>query len=177
MSCGIGVSVLRSEDIRHLQGRGEFLADITLPGLQDVAFLRSPVAHARIRGIEPAAGSERRVFTAADFENIKPIRAVAGAAGFKASDYPALAVDKVRFVGEPVAMCLAATRAQAEDLAQDVFLDLAELPAVVDMEAALVAGAPRVHDHWPDNLVLEQSIEGGNVAAAKAAATHTVTRH
>ncbi len=65
MSCGIGVSVLRSEDTRHLEGRGEFLADITWPGLQDVAFLRSPVAHARIRGIEPAAGSQSRVFTAA----------------------------------------------------------------------------------------------------------------
>jgi carbon-monoxide dehydrogenase large subunit len=177
VSCGIGVSVLRSEDTRHLHGRGEFLADITLPGLQDVAFLRSPVAHARIRGIEPPAGSQGRVFTAADFENIKPIRAVAGAAGFKASDYPALAVDKVRFVGEPVAMCVAATRARAEDLAQDVFLDLAELPAVVDMEAALVAGAPRVHDHWPDNLVVEQSIDGGDIAAARAAATHSVTRH
>ena len=140
MSCGIGASILRNEDDRHLHGRGEFLADIVLPDLQEVAFLRSPFAHARILGIESPGEAVSTVFTSADFDNIKPIRAIAGASGFKASDYPALAIDKVRFVGEPVAMCIAPSRAQAEDLAQDIFLDLDELTAVVDMEQALDAG-------------------------------------
>ena len=163
MSFGIGASIPRNEDARHLDGRAQFLADIPLPGLHDVAFVRSPVAHAWIRGIDPPAGLDDRVFTAAHFDNIKPIRAVSGASGFKVSDYPALAVDKVRFVGEPVAMCLASTRARAEDLAQDVFLDLDDLTPVVDMEQALDEGAPRVHDHWADNLVLEHEINGGDI--------------
>ena len=177
MSCGIGASILRNEDDRHLHGRGEFLADIVLPDLQEVAFLRSPFAHARILGIESPGEAVSTVFTSADFDNIKPIRAIAGASGFKASDYPALAIDKVRFVGEPVAMCIAPSRAQAEDLAQDIFLDLDELTAVVDMEQALDADAIRVHDHWDDNLYLETKINEGDIAVAKAAASITVTRH
>ena len=121
---GIGASLLRKEDDRFLRGRGEFLADITIPGMQDVAFLRSPFAHARIRDIKIPASTKRRVFTSADLAGVKPIRAVSALAGFKAADYPPLAVNKVRFAGEPIAMCVAPTRALAEDLAQEINLQL-----------------------------------------------------
>ncbi len=77
MSRGIGARLPRNEDLRHLLGRGEFIADIAMPDLHDVAFLRSPVAHARILGIEPPADSRARVFTSADFDTLKPIRSVA----------------------------------------------------------------------------------------------------
>ena len=115
---GIGARVLRNEDDRFLNGRGQFLGDIHVPGCQEVCFLRSPVAHARIISIEIPEDAQGRVFTAEHFTTIKPIRAVGAAPGFNSSDYPPLSVGKVRFAGEPVAICMAPTRAEAEDLAQ-----------------------------------------------------------
>ena len=90
---------------------------------------------------------------------VKPIRAVSGLRGFKVSEQPALATDKVRFVGELVAMCVAPTRAQAEDIAGSVTLDLEELPAVHDMLAARNPGSELVHDHWADNVFLETFVD------------------
>ena len=78
---GVGASLLRREDDRHLRGRGEFVADIRLPGTQEVVFLRSPHAHARIRGIAVPPEARGRVFTAADLPRIKPIRIVTQATG------------------------------------------------------------------------------------------------
>src|SRR5262245_26483515 len=128
-SQGVGARVARKEDDRLVRGRGEFVADIRLAGMKDVAFVRSPLAHARIRGICQRASA----FTAADLVGVKPIRAVSGLRGFKVSEQPPLATDKVRHVGELVAMCMAATRADAEDLAASATLELEELPAVYDM--------------------------------------------
>src|SRR5215471_9917895 len=73
---GVGASLLRKEDERHLHGRGEFVADVKLPGTQEVAFVRSPHAHARIRSISVPPEGRDRVFTAADLPQIKPIRVV-----------------------------------------------------------------------------------------------------
>jgi len=173
-SKGIGGRVLRNEDARLVSGRGQFLGDIAMPGLRDVAFLRSPVAHARIAGIEIPDDIRASVYTAVDFEGIAPIRATAGVPGFKSSDYPALATGKVRFVGEPVALCVAPSRAEAEDIAQQIFVDYDELPAVVDMDAALEPGAATVHDDWGGNLVCELKIDQGDLAEAEAAAAHRV---
>ncbi|MHC2534695.1 CO/xanthine dehydrogenase Mo-binding subunit [Bradyrhizobium diazoefficiens] len=130
---GVGVRLPRKEDDRLMRGRGQFVADIRLSGLQDVAFVRSPLAHARIRAIHVPERHRGSVFTAADLVGIKPIRAVSGLPGFKISEQPVLATGKVRQVGELVAMCLAPTRAEAEDIAASVTLDLEELPAVYDM--------------------------------------------
>ncbi|MBV9378177.1 MAG: xanthine dehydrogenase family protein molybdopterin-binding subunit, partial [Alphaproteobacteria bacterium] len=113
---GIGASLPRKEDDRFLRGRGEFVADIRLPGTVEIAFLRSPLAHAVIRRIEKPAGSEDRVFAHADLTGVAPIRAVAGLPGVKPSEQPVLAAGKVRYVGELVAMCVGETRADAEDL-------------------------------------------------------------
>ena len=116
-SWGVGASLLRSEDERHLHGRGEFVSDIKLPGTMEVAFVRSPHAHARIRGITAPPEGKGRVFTAADLPRIQPIRVVTQAAGAKAPAWPPLATDKVRFVGEAIAACIAPSRGEAEDLA------------------------------------------------------------
>ena len=152
---GIGVSLLRKEDDRFLRGRGEFVADIRLPGMVEIAFLRSPLAHARLCGIEKPAGREDRVFSHADLVGVAPIRAVAGLPGFKVSEQPVLATGKVRHVGEMIAMCVAETRAEAEDLAAEIAVDFDELPVVSDMLAARRSDAPLVHQAWGDNVALE----------------------
>ena len=156
---GVGARMLRKEDDRFMRGRGQYVADIRLAGLQDIAFVRSPLAHARIKAIHVPERYRDVVFTAADLDGIKPIRAVSGLPGFKISEQPILATGKVRHVGELVAMCVAPTRAEAEDIAASVTLDLEELPAIHDMLAAREPGAALVHEHWGDNVFLESSFE------------------
>jgi aerobic carbon-monoxide dehydrogenase large subunit len=156
---GVGARLLRKEDDRLMRGRGQFVADIRLAGLQDVAFVRSPLAHARIRSITVPERFRGAVFTAADLSDVKPIRAVSGLPGFKISEQPVLATGKVRHVGELVAMCVAPTRAEAEDIAASVTLDLDELPAIHDMLQARQADAALVHEHWGDNVFLESAFE------------------
>ena len=156
---GVGARLIRKEDDRLMRGRGQFVADIRLPGMKDVAFVRSPVAHARIRGISIPAEHRDAAFTASDLVGVKPIRAVSGLRGFKASEQPPLATDKVRYVGELIAMCVGATRAEAEDIAQSVALDLAELPAVHEMLEARDTGVALVHEHWGDNVFLETFVD------------------
>src|SRR5256885_8493202 len=91
---GVGASLLRKEDDRHLRGRGEFVSDIRLPGTQHVVFVRSPHAHARIRSIIVAPEAKGRVFTAADLPEMQPIRIVSHATGIKSPAWPPLATDK-----------------------------------------------------------------------------------
>ncbi len=157
---GVGASVLRKEDKRLMAGRGQFVGDIRLTGMWDVAFARSPVAHGTLKNIEKPAGREAAVFTMDDLAGVKPIRAVSSLPGFKPSDQWPLARGKVRQVGELIAACIAPTRAQAEDLAQDVFADIDELPAVVDMLKARTAPPALVHDEWGDNIFLESLVDG-----------------
>jgi carbon-monoxide dehydrogenase large subunit len=166
---GIGASVLRREDDRLLRGRGQFVGDIKLAGLKDVAFVRSPLAHAKVHAVHvPEAERGRRIFAAADLDGVKPIVAITALAGFKVSEQPVLATDKVRQVGELVAMCVGDTRAQAEDLAAMVDLDLEELPAVHDMVQALEPDAPLLHEHWGDNVFLESAMDVNIEAALDA---------
>jgi carbon-monoxide dehydrogenase large subunit len=172
---GIGARLPRKEDDRYLRGQGEFVGDIRLPRMQEVAFLRSPVAHARIRSIEIPSALRHCVFIADDLVGVHAIRADTTLAGFKSSLQPVLAVDKVRHVGEPVAMCIARTCAEAEDIASKIEVDFAPLPAVHDMLAARQAGAPLVHDGWGDNLFLTTDIDV-DFAALKAKAAVAVVR-
>jgi carbon-monoxide dehydrogenase large subunit len=167
---GIGASVLRKEDERYLRGRGEFVADIRLAGMLELCFLRSPLAHARIGAIRKPAGAEGRVFTAADLAGVRPIIANSALPGFKPSAQPVLAEDKVRHVGEPIAVCVAATRAEAEDLAATVAIDFEELPVVSDMLAARVPGGALVHEAWGDNVFLETRVDIGDAAVRDTAA-------
>ena len=173
---GVGASLRRKEDARYLTGRGEFVADIRLPGMLDVAFVRSPVAHGRLGGVTKPAGHEAQVFTMDDLVGVKPIRAVSALPGFKPSDQWPLARDKVRQVGELIVMCVAPTRAQAEDLAAQVEVDIDDLPAVVDMLAARSAHPPAlVHDEWGDNLFLHTNVRG-DLDAIQASAPIVVRR-
>ncbi len=165
---GVGASLPRKEDDRLMRGRGQYVGDLRLPGLQDVAFVRSPMAHARIRAIHVPEACRDRVFTAADLDGVLPIRAVSGLPGFKVSEQPVLATGKVRQVGELVAMCVAPTRAEAEDIAASVVLDLEELPAIHDMLAAREPGSALVHEHWGDNVFLETLVDVGIESALDA---------
>ncbi|MFG1347712.1 xanthine dehydrogenase family protein molybdopterin-binding subunit [Xanthobacter autotrophicus DSM 431] len=165
---GVGARLPRKEDDRLMRGRGQFIADIRMAGMLDVAFVRSPLAHARIRAIHVPEDLKGSVFTAADLDGVKPIRAVSGLPGFKVSEQPVLATGKVRQVGELVALCVAPTRAEAEDMAARVVLDLDELPALHDMLEARKPGAPLVHEHWGDNVFLESLVDIDIAAAFDA---------
>ncbi|MFZ5681500.1 MAG: xanthine dehydrogenase family protein molybdopterin-binding subunit [Bradyrhizobiaceae bacterium] len=165
---GVGASLLRKEDDRFLRGRGQYVGDLKLPGLKDVAFVRSPLAHAKMRGVRIPPEFQDRVFTASDLTDVKPIVAASGLPGFKYSEQPLLAHEKVRQVGELVAMCIGNTRAEAEDIAAAVELDLDELPVVSEMLTARRPGAPLVHDHWGDNVFLETYIDVNMEAAYDA---------
>ncbi|ATI43889.1 carbon monoxide dehydrogenase (plasmid) [Pacificitalea manganoxidans] len=166
---GVGASLPRLEDDRLLEGRGRFVGDIRLPGMLDVAFLRSPVAHADITGIATPEGAAHQVFTAADLTGVQGIRADSGLPGFRSSIQPVLASDRIRHVGEPIAACVAATRAQAEDIADSIALDYDTLPAVHDMLKARDADAPVLHPGWPENVFLESGVETGFDAATEGA--------
>jgi carbon-monoxide dehydrogenase large subunit len=165
---GVGARLPRKEDDRLMRGRGQFVGDIRLPGMQDIAFVRSPLAHAIIRGITIPPQYRDRVFIADDLAGVQPIRAVSGLPGFKVSVQPPLATGKVRQVGELIAMCVAPTRAEAEDIAASVVLDLEELPAVHDMLLARAPGSALVHEHWGDNIFLETAVDIGIEAAFDA---------
>src|SRR5215467_606130 len=173
---GVGASLLRREDERHLHGRGEFVSDIKLPGTRDVAFLRSSHAHARIRSIAVPPEAVGSVFTATDLPQIAPVRVVTQAIGAKSPAWPPLATDKVRYVGEAIAACVALTRGEAEDLAASVTVDYEVLGAVVDPLRNMRGSPVLVHEHWGDNLYLERTIEGGDIEGAADAAEITVTR-
>ena len=133
---GVGARVLRKEDDRLMRGRGRFVADLRFCRHQRCR-VRAQSSRARAAARHNGSRGKRSpVFAHHDLDGVKPIRALSGLRGFKPSEQTVLASDKVRYVGEPVAMCVAPSRAQAEDIAGTIALDLAELPAVHDMLAA-----------------------------------------
>lgn len=156
---GIGARVLRKEDERHLRGQGRFVGDVAMPGMQDVAFLRSPIAHARVRAVEKPDGAD--VLVASDFVGMKPIVTRSAIPGYRVSSYPPVADRKVRFVGDILAVAVAPTRAQAEDLCEQVLPDLEELPPIVNVYQGRATGAALLHEEWGDNLFLETSFDSG----------------
>jgi aerobic carbon-monoxide dehydrogenase large subunit len=165
---GVGARLARKEDRRFLLGQGEYVANLRLAGMLEVAFVRSPMAHAKLLQItKPPQGW---VFTAEDLAGVQPIRAVSALKGFKPSEQPVLARDKVRQVGELVAMCAALTRAEAEDLADQVEPHLEELPAVVDMIEARTHPPALVHEDWGDNVFLESLVDDDLTGIRKQAA-------
>ncbi len=167
---GIGARLSRKEDQRYLTGGGRFVGDITLHGMLEVAFLRSSFAHARIADIRVPPEIRDRVFIAEDLVGVEGIVADTALAGFKSSVQPVLATAKVRHVGEPIAMCVAATRAEAEDMASLVEVDFEDAARNHRHVGRAQTGRGLVHEHWGDNLFLTTSIEVDfEAAAAKAA--------
>src|SRR5262249_27656282 len=172
---GVGRRLLRKEDERFLHGRGQYVSDIALPGMLHAAFLRSPHAHARIKGVRKPHGAEARVFFAADLDGVKPIRSSPNFPGFKGADFPVLAIGKVRYAGEAVAMAGAESPAAAEALLREIEVEYEPLEAVIDMKRAVEPGSPRVHDEWNDNVFCEARFDVRDMDAAIKAAKHVVT--
>jgi aerobic carbon-monoxide dehydrogenase large subunit len=166
---GIGARVRRKEDSRFLRGRGNYVSDMVLPGQSEVAFLRSPIAHGRIRRIAKPPDSEGRVFVRSDLNDVAAIVAPTTVPGYKLSEWHPLAHDKVRFVGEAIAMCVAPTRAEAEDLTEEIEVEFDELPVLVNALAARVAENIRVHEQWSDNSFLTLNLDNRFEANAKGA--------
>ena len=172
----VGASVKRVEDERFLLGLGNYTDDIQLPGTLHLAFVRSPHAHARIRGIDASAALAlpgiRRVLTGADLEGrVKPMGMPLRAEQFpldvyKYAPWPCLPSTKVRHVGEPVAAVVAESRYLAEDGAEHIEVDYEPLAANVDPEQALAPGAPIVHEAMGDNLTMQVERSWGDVGAA-----------
>lgn len=177
METFIGQPVKRREDDRFLKGAGKYTDDIKLPGMTHSAFVRSPYAHARIVSIDTtkakAAEGVVAVYTAADG---------CGAFGvpcgwqvdFKNGDtmrepqHPLLAKDKIKHVGEAVAIVIAETQELARDAAELVAVDYEGLPAVTCPKKAMEPGAPKVHDEWEDNASFDWCI-GNDRAEVEAA--------
>lgn len=174
-STGIGASVPRKEDKRHLHGRSTFVGDLSFPRMLDVAFVRSPVAHAIIKDAEIDAEDRARVFTSADLDGISPIVAEGTIPGYTTTEYPVMAKGKANFVGQILAACLGPSRAEAEDLAERVFFDYDELAAVTDAIAATAPGAPTIHPELTANI-FHQMEQGQDFAEVRASAPVRLTR-
>ena len=155
----LGTEVRRVEDRELLLGEGTFVDNLDSAGVAHAVFVRSPFAHAVITGIDTAEAAAAEgvlaVYTADDLGR-EPLSGFADVN--KQAPRSALAVDKVRYVGDPVALVVAETRAQAVDAAELVDIDYDDLPAVVDMEDALADGAP-----------LQFEAMGSNIATFRAA--------
>ncbi len=174
----IGQAVPRREDRRLLTGTGEFLDDVLVAGALHVAFLRSPVAHARLRGADTAAAAAAPGVTAvitADDLDAGPLLPPLHNPEAIPTPRPLLADGAVRFAGEPVAAVVAADPYAAEDACELIVLDLDPLPPVAGAEAALADGAPVV-DGYPGNVLYESRLEAGDVDAAFARAAAVVER-
>ena len=165
----IGARLLRKEDARHLDGRGMFIADIKMPGLQDIAFVRSQHAHAKVRLVTKPADAIANVFTLDDIGPLHILEAGPELAAHRHSPYPALADGRVRYAGQTIAACMQPTRAQAEDLADRVSVEMEALPAVVDCIAAMRPGSPRVFDSWADNAFIASTVNEGSPASLVSA--------
>jgi carbon-monoxide dehydrogenase large subunit len=165
----IGASLLRKEDARYLFGHGMYIADVHVPGVQDVAFVRSPMANARILQVNKPADAARRVFTLADIGPINVLEAGPELSAHRHSPYPPLADGRVRYVGQTIAACMMPTRAQAEDVAAQVQVELDELSAVVDVVAAMRPDSPRVFDEWPSNAYISTTVTEGDPQQLAAA--------
>jgi aerobic carbon-monoxide dehydrogenase large subunit len=181
----VGASVMRVEDPRILSGRGHYIDDVVLPGMLHATFLRSPYPHARVRRIDATAARASpgvvAVYTGDEIQTMsQPI--VAGSAigmhmmpGLKSPTFHALATDKVRFVGDPLAIVIADSRALAEDACELIEVDYDPLPPVVTWQQALEGSRPPVFDELGDNVIAESSAVFGDIDAAFADADRVVT--
>ncbi len=148
-----GRSITRLEDARLVTGRGRYVDDLIVPGCRAAAILRSPHAHTRILRIDTAAAQRRTdvdaILTGADFVRLTdPLPVVVPGA----PPYYPIAIDRARFVGEPVAVVVAADRYRAEDALEAIEVEYEPLPATVDPEQTTRPGAPVLHASHPDNV-------------------------
>ena len=181
-----GQRIKRNEDPRLLTGQALFVDDVNLPEMGHVAFVRSPHAHARIVNIDTAnaleCGGVIAIYTAEDLGDYwqhgpllvppPPIERC----DFNERTQVPLAKGKVHHLGEPVVMVVAESRYLAEDAVEEILVEYDPLPVEMDLEAALLEDAPRVHDDLPGNLAAHVIQEKGNYQQAKAEAALVVDR-
>jgi len=162
----VGRSIRRLEDPVLVRGDGRFTGD--LKAANWLRFVRSPLASGRIVQVSRPEGAD--VFTCAELVEVKPIRPLLHKFNYVPISQPVLARDVVRFVGEPIAAVVAATQEQAEDLADRVEVEIEPMRAVVGMQDAIAAGAPRVHGEAADNVAVDANFKtpGFDVAMASA---------
>src|SRR6476646_9992126 len=164
----VGQRVKRREDPRLIQGRGTYVDDIALVSMQHLAFKRSDVAHGRIRSIDTSAAEAMEgveaVFTGAQIaEFLAPMPI---GTPFPSPDHRAVAVDTVRYGGEPVAVVVASDRYVARDAADAIVVSYDTLPAVVDVETAMTGKPTVIHPAFPNNLAVALVPSGTGVSAS-----------
>ncbi len=172
-----GASVKRREDSRMMTGRAEYTDDVRLTHTLHMCIVRSPYAHARIKSIDTSAAKSMpgvvAVYTGEDLKDDLgqvPCAWLIPDCNLKVPEYRAVAIDKVRFVGDQVAVVVAEDRYQAEDAADAVSVDYEPLDVVTNQEDALQDGAPQLYDDVPNNLAFQWKIGGGDFDAAFASA-------
>jgi aerobic carbon-monoxide dehydrogenase large subunit len=159
-----GAGIKRKEDPRYLTGRGQFTDDVKVAGVTHACFVRSPVAHARIRSIDVSRAKAHpgvvEVFTGKQLRDggVQGLPTGWLLPDIKLTDRPAIAIDTVRYVGEAVAVVVAENAYAAKDAAELVDVDYDMLPAVADTEQAAAAGAPQLHENAPGNVCFRWSL-------------------
>jgi aerobic carbon-monoxide dehydrogenase large subunit len=176
----IGRSVPRPNLARLLEGRGQYVSDMTLPRMGHVVYVRSPYAHAKILSIDSTAARAMpgvmAIVTGPELAKVCTpwVGVLSHLKGLKSSPQHAMAIDRACWQGEAVAAVIASSRALAEDAAEQVMVDYDPLPAVVDMRTALDASTPVIHADLGDNLAFERKLDAGAVDAAFADADHVI---
>ena len=168
-----GSGIRRREDPRLITGRASYTDDITLPGMAYAAILRSPYAHANITSIDTSEAACQpgvlAVYTGADIEghlNPIPCAWLIPDSNLITPDHPAIAKDKVRYVGDAVAVVVAESRYQAEDALEHIDVDYEPLDATINPKASTQDGAPQVHDDVPNNIAFKWTVAGGEIDEA-----------
>jgi carbon-monoxide dehydrogenase large subunit len=163
----VGKRIRRREDPRLITGTATYVEDIQMPGMHFAVIVRSPHAAANIRSIDTKKAAASKgvlaVFTGKDTEAVGPVPCGASLPDLRVPHHHILAMDRVYFVGHPVAVVVATDRYLARDAADLVEVDYETLPAVADPEKALAPGAPPVHPQWPDNTAFNFHQENGEV--------------
>ncbi|MGA9882427.1 MAG: xanthine dehydrogenase family protein molybdopterin-binding subunit [Candidatus Acidiferrales bacterium] len=170
----VGKRLRRREDPRLITGAATYVDDIQMEGMQYAAIVRSPHAAAKILSINSKAAEKApgvmAVFKGKDTEKVGAVPCGASLPGLRVPHHNVLALDRVYFVGHPVAVVVAQDRYMAEDAAELVEVNYEPLPAVADPEKALAPNAPAVHPEWPDNTSFTFHQDGGDVDKAFAEA-------
>jgi aerobic carbon-monoxide dehydrogenase large subunit len=181
---GIGARVARKEDKRFLTGKGRYTDDMSVPGMKYAYFVRSPHAHAKIKGLNTAAALDMpgviAVLNGQQMQDDGIGNLICGwmihskdGSPMNMGPWRPIAIDTVRYVGDAVAVVIADSVAEARDAAEKVEVDYEVLGAVTEAVDALKAGAPQVHDNAPGNLIYDWEIgDGGATDAAIASAAH-----
>jgi carbon-monoxide dehydrogenase large subunit len=167
----VGKRLKRKEDPRLIQGLAHYVDDIVLPGMVHAVFIRSPHAHARIKNIDTAKAKAMpgvlAVITGEDLgATIGNVPCAIVIPDMKSAPRPPLATDRVRFIGEAVAIVVAEDRYIARDAAELVDVEYDPLTPVVDPEKAMAKGSPVLFDQYPDNIAYRWELEGGDVKKA-----------